>query len=144
MRQLSAAVVSILLLSPTPIAAVPPTADFERAASTNVGSHPTTSWRTYCYNVMAKWWKKPQREPSLEHLLQQHVEDDETSRKLIARYGEELVLRFNISTSEEAAALAEASNVLFLDVWEFNEDWVDIRVGKNTVSGPECPHGILK
>jgi extracellular matrix protein 14 len=44
------------------------------------------------------------------------------------------VLRFKIRTAEEAKALAEASDILFLDVWEFNDDWADIRVAKDVVS----------
>jgi extracellular matrix protein 14 len=44
------------------------------------------------------------------------------------------VLRFTIRSAEEAKALAEAADILFLDVWEFNEDWADIRVAKDVVS----------
>ena len=56
------------------------------------------------------------------------------SGKLLARYGEDIVMRFNISSADEASALAEASDILFLDVWEFNENWVDIRIAKDVVS----------
>lgn len=52
---------------------------------------------------------------------------------LLSRYGGDVVLRFNIGSAEEASALAEAVNVLFLDVWEFNSDWVDIRLSKDVV-----------
>ncbi|KAI5361948.1 Putative peptidase M14, carboxypeptidase A [Septoria linicola] len=50
-----------------------------------------------------------------------------------ARYGGDLVLRFNISTSEESGSLAEAADTLMLDVWEFAHDWVDIRLSKDSV-----------
>lgn len=53
---------------------------------------------------------------------------------LVARYGGDLVLRFEIRSIEEAEALAEAINVLFLDVWEFTTGWVDIRLSKDVVS----------
>lgn len=53
---------------------------------------------------------------------------------LLARYGGDLVLRFQINSIEEAEALTEAVNVLFLDVWEFNSEWVDIRLSKDVVS----------
>lgn len=53
---------------------------------------------------------------------------------LLARYGGDLVLRFDINSIDEAEALAQAINVLFLDVWEFTTDWVDIRLSKDVVS----------
>lgn len=56
---------------------------------------------------------------------------------LLARYGGDLVLRFEIKSIEEAEALAEAVNILFLDVWEFTPDWADIRLSKDVV-GSSC------
>lgn len=53
---------------------------------------------------------------------------------LLASYGGDLVLRFEINSIHEADALAQAINVLFLDVWEFTTDWVDIRLSKDVVS----------
>lgn len=44
-----------------------------------------------------------------------------------------MVLRFDIGSIEEAEALAEAVHILFLDVWEFTTDWVDIRLSKDVV-----------
>lgn len=43
------------------------------------------------------------------------------------------MLRFKIRTAEEAEALAEAVDILFLDVWEFNDDWADLRLAKDVV-----------
>ena len=54
--------------------------------------------------------------------------------KLLARYGGDLVLRFRIGSSGECEALMDAINILFLDVWEFTSDWVDIRISKDVVS----------
>ena len=51
----------------------------------------------------------------------------------LAQYGGDVVLRFQISNAEEAKALAEAADVLFLDVWEFTTEWVDIRLAKDVV-----------
>ena len=53
---------------------------------------------------------------------------------LLSRYGGDMVLRFNISSVIEAKALAEAIDVLILDVWEFTANWVDIRLSKDVVS----------
>lgn len=52
---------------------------------------------------------------------------------LLAKYGGDVVLRFNISTSEEEAALSEAADTLFLDVWEFSHNWADIRIREDDV-----------
>ena len=59
-----------------------------------------------------------------------------------ARYKDEVVLRFNISNEEEIRALGSATNTLFLDVWESNREWADIRIAKDVVgqrSNPESP-----
>lgn len=52
---------------------------------------------------------------------------------LLAKYGGDIVLRFNISTVEEEAALSEAADTLFLDVWEFSNNWADIRLREDDV-----------
>ncbi|OAF57115.1 Putative metallocarboxypeptidase ecm14 [Pseudogymnoascus destructans] len=52
---------------------------------------------------------------------------------LLAKYGGDVVLRFNITTLEEEAALAEAADTLFLDVWEFTNNWADIRLAEDDV-----------
>ncbi|KAL5351293.1 putative metallocarboxypeptidase ecm14 [Pseudogymnoascus australis] len=52
---------------------------------------------------------------------------------LLAKYGGDVVLRFNITTEEEEAALAEAADTLFLDVWEFTNNWADIRLAEDDV-----------
>jgi extracellular matrix protein 14 len=55
-------------------------------------------------------------------------------RKLLARYGGDVVLRFNISSPLEEEQLAEAADTLFLDVWEFTSNWADIRLSQDDVS----------
>jgi extracellular matrix protein 14 len=52
---------------------------------------------------------------------------------LLAKYGGDVVLRFNISTPEEEGALSDAADTLFLDVWEFNNNWADIRLAEDDV-----------
>ncbi|KAH6603342.1 hypothetical protein Trco_008117 [Trichoderma cornu-damae] len=51
-----------------------------------------------------------------------------------SRYANELVLRFNVTTAVEEAALAEAAARLFLDVWAFTSDFVDIRLHADEVA----------
>lgn len=53
---------------------------------------------------------------------------------LRVRYANELVLRFNVTTTDEEAALAEAAARLFLDVWAFTDDYVDIRLHADEVA----------
>lgn len=53
--------------------------------------------------------------------------------KLLAKYGGDIVLRFNLTTIEEERALAAAANTLFLDVWEFTNNWADIRLREDDV-----------
>lgn len=51
-----------------------------------------------------------------------------------SRFANDVVLRFNISSVEEARALAEASEVMFMDVWSATSEHVDIRMNRNVVS----------
>lgn len=48
------------------------------------------------------------------------------------KYQDEVILRFNITTAEEEAALAMATERLFLDIWSW-DGTVDLRVQKNYV-----------
>ncbi|KIX07903.1 uncharacterized protein Z518_02557 [Rhinocladiella mackenziei CBS 650.93] len=50
-----------------------------------------------------------------------------------ARYGGDVVLRFQVRTEEEAKALSEAADILYLDIWEATKEWVDIRIAKDVV-----------
>lgn len=52
---------------------------------------------------------------------------------LLAKYGGDVVLRFNLTTPGEESALSEAADTLFLDVWEFTSNWADIRLRKEDV-----------
>ena len=50
------------------------------------------------------------------------------------QYANELVLRFNLTTESEESALSEAASRLFLDVWAFTSEYVDIRLHNDEVS----------
>ena len=55
------------------------------------------------------------------------------------RYGSDIVLRIEVHNAEEVEALADAVNILFLDVWDSNENHVDIRLAKEVVSNGQLP-----
>lgn len=134
MRQASVAVLSLLLLGPSLIAAAPH--DHARFPYDAPASHTHTPrpWRRLSDAIIRRIWRLPEAQKSLGLGTDaKHTSDDDSGKQLDTRYGEDVVLRFKIRTAEEAEALAEAADILFLDVWEFNEDWADVRIAKNVV-----------
>lgn len=138
MRFQHAALLTIQLASLSTANAVPSPAlqEYQPVASAPSHSQPFLSrWRRLSDRFIEKIWKhssshetdtpgvKNVNKPG-EKLLPAHT---------LARYGGDVLLRFNISTAEEAKSLAEASDTLLLDVWEFANDWVDIRLAQELV-----------
>ncbi|KAK7402423.1 putative metallocarboxypeptidase ecm14 [Neonectria punicea] len=54
--------------------------------------------------------------------------------QLRAQYANQLVLRFNVTTADEEGALADAIARLFLDVWAFTAEFVDVRLHTDEVA----------
>ncbi|RPB02203.1 hypothetical protein L873DRAFT_1674185 [Choiromyces venosus 120613-1] len=50
--------------------------------------------------------------------------------KVVSQYAGDVVLRFTLKTPEEIKALAEASNILLLDVWSTTKTHADIRIAE--------------
>ncbi|KAF1812466.1 hypothetical protein P152DRAFT_367262, partial [Eremomyces bilateralis CBS 781.70] len=90
-------------------------------------------WRSVSDSIISAIWGYPKDPTQTAGKDFARSKGDDVASKFLARYGQDMVLRFNVTTAEEAVALAEASNVLFLDVWAFTEDWVDIRIAKDVV-----------
>ena len=74
----------------------------------------------------------PPLKPRSHHICH-HMKPSETIKKH-SRYDNDVVLRFKIDSEEEVKVLAEVSDMLYLDVWESTNQWVDIRMAKDVVS----------
>lgn len=135
MRQPVCALLSLLLLGPSFAAAAPHDA---APSPYDAGTYATTHnasprpWRRLSDAIIRRIWKLPEDQKSLDG-QNTRTAVDALGDKLVAQYSEDVVLRFKIRTAEEASALADAADVLFLDVWEFSEDWADLRVSKDVV-----------
>jgi extracellular matrix protein 14 len=90
-------------------------------------------WTRFRDQVIKSVWRIPDQEKVKKASCKSDGSNPGTPSKLFARYGGDVVLRFHTSTPDEVRALAEASNTLLLDVWEFTDDWVDIRLSKDVV-----------
>ncbi|KAK7189872.1 putative metallocarboxypeptidase ecm14 [Paraphaeosphaeria sporulosa] len=127
MRRPTFAVLSLLLLGPSLIAAAPR----ESTPHRRDPSPAPRPWRTLSDALIRRVWGLPHTQESLR--ADAGAARGTPGRDLVARYGEDIVLRFTIATPEEASALAEAADILFLDVWEFTSDWADIRIAKDVL-----------
>nr|POE79587.1 putative metallocarboxypeptidase ecm14 [Quercus suber] len=96
-------------------------------------SPPRSRWRALSDRLVETWFG-PARHHQSAHLPSTPRPDRNAPPHTMARYGGDVVLRFNISTSDEARSLADAADTLLLDVWEFSQDWVDIRLAKDIVA----------
>lgn len=129
MRRATLTLLSALLSCSLVAAAPHDHTSFSSDASTS-HNHTPRPWRRLSDSITQRIWGIPDNQKSLENYGRDaHAAGEEQD----SRYGEDVVLRFKIRTAEEAAALAEAVDILFLDVWEYSEDWADLRVAKDVV-----------
>jgi len=129
MRLFSAA--ALLTLPAVLVAAIP--AYIEQHPFSAPTASARSQWRTLSGRLIDSIWRP--RDGDLSYTARPIKSDVQAPPHTLARYGGDMVLRFNISTPEEAKSLAEAADTLLLDVWEFSHDWVDIRLSKDIV-GP--------
>lgn len=99
-------------------------------ASRNTDSHAQSNTRLFPYLTKL-------RDKAIESIFGRKPTQDATPppvhNQLRAQYVKQLVLRFNVTTSHEEGALADAAARLFLDVWAFTDDYVDIRLHADEV-----------
>ena len=78
------------------------------------------------------------RDGAIEFIFGRHPTKDTAGPRipngLREQYANELVLRFNVTDAAEEAALSKAVERLFLDIWAFTDDYVDIRLHTDQVS----------
>jgi murein tripeptide amidase MpaA len=88
--------------------------------------HPShrPAWRSVTDAIVRNIWSPPvhsRPEPAAVNSLKHH------------KHSDDVVVRFNISNAQDATSLADAADTLFLDLWEFTDDWVDIRLQKDLI-----------
>ncbi|KAF1925718.1 uncharacterized protein M421DRAFT_236509 [Didymella exigua CBS 183.55] len=132
MRSQTLASLSLLLLAAAPSAtAAPPNQPAPPYDVSNAPNRTPPTWRRLSDAIIRKIWRLPDSQKRLGN--GNGNTHQAATEQFASRYGGEVVLRFTIRTAAEATSLAEAAEVLFLDVWEFNQDWADIRVAKDVV-----------
>ena len=111
-----------------------PSLPFQLSQRVTRGSRNKSWFTRFRDNVIQTIWRIPPPGASINAHSGDLSSTSSPPQSFLSRYGRDLVLRFNITSIEEAGALAEAINVLFLDVWEYTPQWVDIRLSKDVVS----------
>lgn len=145
MPQSIVAVLSVLLLSLSLISAAPHASSYSPSIFNAAHHSPSPRpWRRLSDAIVRMVWGLPENHQSLGADKDAEAPDGTPVRKVLAHYGDDIVMRFTIGTVEEASALAEAARILFLDVWEFNDDWVDIRIAKGVVSYTWLPCRLVR
>jgi len=96
-------------------------------------SHTPTSTSISRFPFLTKF-----RDCAIEFVFGKHPSKQAQSLRvpdtLRAQYENEIVIRFNVTRQEEEAALARAADRLFLDIWAFTDDFVDVRINANDVT----------
>lgn len=123
-----------LLLQPSIVVAIPSYAHQPLVFTPHHGtclneashSHPLVTLKHWVERSIWRFTLKS----SKAHIPEKTHHNSRTSQKAGL---EDIVLRFNVSTAKEVLSLAEATDTLFLDVWEATGNWVDIRLPLHVV-----------
>lgn len=126
MRISRASVLSLLVLFCAIAVAVPSPASIAENALISTSRETGSWWKRVSNRLIDSIW-------GFEETPEDALQKRPAPPLAVTRYGGDVVIRFNVSTVEETRSLAEAADTLLLDVWEFSQDWVDIRLGKDIV-----------
>ncbi|KAI6093049.1 hypothetical protein F4821DRAFT_221975 [Hypoxylon rubiginosum] len=107
----------LILAAPLPSGAT----SLPRAASSQ--SHSSRSLFKRLLDVPFSWASRRSR-TSLNGWLDTHPKLLESFQ----RYDDQVVIRFNVSTNAHEAALRKAIDQMLLDVWDFTDNYTDIRI----------------
>jgi len=122
------------ILFQSTVAIPSPPGRLQPALTPNADSRPI--WRSLTDKVIESVWGIDADKS--EDFTRRRSQWQEPPRHTRSTQGEDIVLRFNVSNSDEASQLSQVAGYMFLDVWESRDDWVDIRMAKDTL-----PH-VLK
>jgi extracellular matrix protein 14 len=103
-------------------------------------STPRRPWSRLRDSIIEAIWRVPKNKQGYGTAAKDTLRGGLPSKKVLTRYGSDVVLRFELRDSEEVQALADAVNILFLDVWDSTDEFVDIRLAKEIVS----VHGLVQ
>ncbi|KIW88240.1 uncharacterized protein Z519_11351 [Cladophialophora bantiana CBS 173.52] len=114
---------------------VPTSESFSRTSLQNKAifpprERPAGPFRRFRDAIIERIWSIPNRYSYKSSSISKAARAPENFR---ARYGCDVVLRFQVKSEEEAKAISEAADILYLDIWEATNEWIDIRIAKEVV-----------
>ena len=126
------AVVSTLLFNHA--SAVPSSShglDYQQHSFRDVPTNTRSTWRRLTDRVIEKLWRFETQ--SDDGRLKRISDWQDPPAQTRSRHGEDILIRFNISSIDEVEKLAHVADYMYLDVWETSDEWVDIRMAKDTL-----------